>query len=300
MNLSESFDHFLIHCHQQGLSVHTLRAYRNDLNDYTKWRLVNYIEMIDKASVANWITDMRLRELAPATIKRRVACLRVVFQWLEEEGLWEDNPFYRFKATIKLPRYLPRDLTRIELRELLTQAEVEAQETAIVSKMAFHLSLELMFSTGIRVGELCSICLADLGLESGIIRIHGKGNRERLVYLVDSQLLKNLNKYLAKREDSSPRTDKLFISSRGNAATPDQIRRNLHQLVKRTTIARKVTPHMLRHSAATQLLEAGVDIRYVQELLGHSSISTTERYTHVHSASLKASIERANARQLIG
>lgn len=300
MNLDQFFEQFLGYCHQQGLSAHTLRAYRNDMNDYSKWRLFNNITAIDKASVANWIADMRFRKLAPATIKRRVACLRVVFGWLEEEGRWDPNPFYRFKTAIKLPKCLPRDLTRIELRELLTQAAVEAQATNDVSKMAFYLGLELMFLTGVRVGELCSICLADLGLESGIIRIHGKGNRERLIYLVDAKFLKCLNNYLAKRQASSPRTDRLLISSRGTAATPDQIRRNLHQLVKRTTISRKVTPHMLRHSAASQLLEAGVDIRYVQELLGHSSISTTERYTHVHSASLKASIEKANARQLIG
>ena len=137
------------------------------------------------------------------------------------------------------------------------------------------------------MGELCGIRLDDLDLENGIIRIYGKGSRERVVFLVDKKVTSALKNYLHMRKKINPDTDNLLITSRGTPAKPEYIRQNLHQLVSRTPLKKRITPHMFRHSTATHLLEAGVDIRYVQRLLGHSSISTTERYTHVSDSSLQ-------------
>ncbi len=293
MILHQEFDAFLRNCQQKELSAHTIRAYKCDLRDFLKWITSNNIRIVNKAVISDWIDNLQCRALAPATRRRKFACLKVAFEWLEDEGYDIENPFNRLRTIIKLPKTIPRDLTLIELRNLISVAAQEAAESNILSKQVLSLALEIMFSTGIRVGELCSISLVDMNLESGTIRIHGKGNRERFVYLVDNHLIKRISIYLKLRESTFLHTDNLFVTRRGNPATPDHIRRNIHKLVERTSISRKVTPHMLRHSAATHLLEAGVDIRYVQVLLGHSSISTTERYTHVHSASLKASIERA-------
>ncbi len=157
-----------------------------------------------------------------------------------------------------------------------------------------------MFTTGVRVGELCSLRLSDIDLPSRILGVRGKGNRERRVFLVDADIVGLIKQYLVLRNLLGPVTDIFLVTSRGTPASPDHIRRHLHKLTAETSIMKRITPHMLRHSAATQLLENGVDIRFVQKLLGHSSIATTEIYTHVSDASLRSAICAANPRKRIG
>ncbi len=257
------------------------------------------ITKIDKLVIRQWISDMRARKLAPASIKRRIACLKATFRWLEEEGWIASNPFHKFHTAIRVPKTLPRSLNRSEMRAIFKQAALEAQETNSISRLTLWLALEILFSTGVRIAELCDIRLYDVDLEIGIILIHGKGSRERLVYLVDSNVRALLEKYLKSRLVAPAKTEHLLITGRYTPAKPDFIRRNLHELVHRAKIKRRITPHMIRHSTATHLLESGVDIRYVQKLLGHSSISTTEIYTHVSNASLHASLKKANPRRFI-
>lgn len=299
MNHSDAFSDFLNHCQRRGLSEHTYRAYLCDLSDFEKWIIRAEITNVDKIALRNWISNMQAQKLAPTTIKRRVACLRAAFRWLEEEGWIENNPFHKFNATIRIPKALPKSLSRSEMRAIFKHAASEANEGKSISKLTLWLALEILFSTGIRIAELCDIRLCDVDLETGIILIHGKGNRERLVYLVDSNVRNLMKKYLKRRLEASLQTEKLFITGRYTPVKPDFIRRNLHQLVRRAKINKRVTPHMIRHSTATHLLEAGVDIRYVQKLLGHSSISTTEIYTHVSNTSLHATLKKANPRGLI-
>jgi len=296
MNLTTAFNNFLKNCERQGLSRHTCRAYSSDLNDFQKWFLGAEKAEMDKAAISLWISDMRERGLGPATIRRRVACLKVTCRWLTEEGLLSTNPFHHLRTKIRIPKTLPKALNHSELEALLRQASKEADATHGFSKLTIWLAVEMLFATGIRVSELCGIRLTDLNLEDGIIRIHGKGNRERFVYLVDSGVQALLRRYLRGRNGSPRDHDILLLTSRGTSATPDFIRRNLHTLVGKTRINKRVTPHMLRHSAATHLLEAGVDIRFVQRLLGHSSISTTEIYTHVSDVSLHALLAERNPR----
>ena len=299
MNLTTGFSKFLKHCKRQGLSSHTCRAYSTDLNDFQKWFLRANETDMDKTAVALWISHMRERGLGPATIRRRLACLKVACRWLEEESLLLENPFQHFRTKIRLPRTLPKALNRSELAAIFRQAAAEANESTGMHRLTIWLAVEMLFATGIRVSELCGIRLADLNLEEGVIRIHGKGNRERMVHLVDPGVKKLLERYLRGHNGSSKGGDNLLLNSRGARATPDFIRRNLHALVSKTRINKRVTPHMLRHSAATQLLEAGVDIRFVQRLLGHSSISTTEIYTHVSDVSLHALLVEKNPRSCL-
>ena len=300
MDTGALFNEFLNSCRSKGLSEHTYRAYSTDLNSFKNW--VNRqtgLDWSDKSIATNWIAEMWKQELAPATIKRRLTCLKLTFNWLEEEQLIEFNPFRMVKTKIKMPRTLPRDLKKSELQALLTQAKEETRESNSITKSTILLALEIMFATGVRVGELCLITIDDLNVEEGVIRIHGKGNRERVVFLVDDGVRALLDNYLQKRKKYKIQTKNLLITRKGTPAYPDYIRRNIHRLTNSTNIKRRITPHMLRHSAATYLLEAGVDIRLLQRLLGHSSISTTERYTHISDNNLKQSIARANPRRKI-
>lgn len=297
MKLAEAFSEFRTNCQRQGLSQHTCRAYQCDLNDFEKWLKRTKPRVIDKDAIGVWISALQARKLAPATIKRKVACLKVAFNWLEAQGSIVENPFHGFRIVIRVPRTLPRALSRSELQIVFKQASLDAKESAYFAKTTLWLALEILFATGVRVSELCGIGLGDLDLEGGVILVHGKGNRERQVYLVDANARSLMKKYLIKRDMFPSKTEKLLLTSRGTPATPDFIRRNLHQLVKKIGFDKRITPHMLRHSAATHLLEAGVDIRFVQKLLGHSSISTTEIYTHVSDVSLYASLKRANPRR---
>ena len=290
---------FLEHCRRKGLSLHTQRAYRQDLRDYGAWlRRIEGRDPLDRDSVAGWISNLHDRRLAPASIKRRIACLKVTFGWLEDEERIASNVFHTLKTRIRLPRRLPRDLTKDELRALFARAAAQARSRPRdVPRATLHLGLELLFATGVRIGELCGIRLESLDIAGGTIRINGKGNRERRVYLVDERLRAQVTSYLGVRRTTRPLTDTLLVTARGTPANPDYFRRRLHKLVDTAPIHRRVTPHMLRHSAATQLLEAGVDIRYVQKLLGHSSISITELYTHVSDTGLRRALTLANHRR---
>ncbi len=303
MLLSSLENSFITFCENKRLSDHTIRAYRQDLADFAKY-IRSSPETGDfqsKDGLVNWLTNMRERNLAPATIKRRIACIKVFFRWLELEGRLQDNPFHRFAPTVRLPARLPKNLTKHELCLLLAARN---SKTAPATKRSFTdatsaLGLELMFSTGIRVGELCRIRLPDLDLGSGIVTIHGKGNRERRVFLVNRQITNQLTAYLTWRRNFRPATQHLLINRLGAPATPEYLRRRLHKLSRALKLSRRITPHMFRHSAATELLEAGVDIRHVQKFLGHSSISTTEIYTDVSDSSLQATLKEADERMRV-
>ncbi|MBL4692768.1 MAG: tyrosine-type recombinase/integrase [Magnetovibrio sp.] len=294
VNLTEISDEFIEYCRAKNLSEHTLRAYRQDLNDFLIWGgKCAHQNPFAKDTMMGWMMDMRERGLGPASIKRRIACLKVLCRWLEEDERIEDNPFHKFRANVRLPRRLPRNLYHEELKVLFGSRSVEGHEHFGAT---MSLILELLFTTGIRVGELCQVRIHDINLGGNSIAIQGKGNRERRVFLVDDIIKCQIKAYYKVREQLTPRTDGLLLTTRGTAITPDYVRRMLRKHVENLKLKRRITPHMLRHSAATQLLESGVDIRFVQKLLGHASISTTEIYTHVSDSRLQEAIRTANPR----
>lgn len=298
MNLKNLTTEFLSHCQTKNLSLHTLRAYRQDLRDLVTWmRGSEHEHPFTKTAIVDWIDDMRARALSPTTIKRRLACLKVMCRWLEDEERLEDNPFHRLRTPIKLSKRLPRHLTSGELKILFGGLNARNDVLPDFRRVTLGLALEILFMTGVRVGELCGIRLQDIDLASGTIMVHGKGNRERRVFLVDKQIKSFITTYLKHRQALSPQSDVLLVTNRGNAVSPDYIRKCLHKHANARSLHRRVTPHMLRHSAATHLLENGVDIRFVQKLLGHASISTTEIYTHVSDTSLRMAVQAANPRR---
>jgi site-specific recombinase XerD len=162
------------------------------------------------------------------------------------------------------------------------------------SDASFRVAVRLMVSTGIRVGELCRLHLEDISPDGSTLRIHGKGSRDRVAYVTDAELQEELRLLVQSKQRKGKAVGALFENRYGTTMRPQSIRSRLRQHANECGLARHVTPHMLRHTAATLLIETGVDIRFVQRLLGHSSIATTEIYTHVSDAALRLTLERAN------
>jgi integrase/recombinase XerD len=194
-----------------------------------------------------------------------------------------------------LPRRkrLPRALSRGEAAFLLASGG-KAWDVAGEGGHVFAIIVRLMVVTGMRVGELCKLGLDDLSPDGAVVRIHGKGARERVAYITDQRLRCDLQQIVQQRRKSQPTSGALFVNRHGAPMRSQSVRSKLRRLAKEAGIERRVTPHMLRHTAATLLIETGVDIRFVQRLLGHSSIATTEIYTHVSDQALRATLERAN------
>lgn len=276
-----------------SLSPHTMRAYSSDLHNAQRFfGARKSLESLERHHLRTYIYDLRgNRGLKEATIKRRLASLKLLFKWALQEDIVTANPFDLLNERIRLPKRLPRGMDRADqarLRKAMLLNSKTDNFEEVRDKTAIHLLLE----TGIRVGELVSINSADLSLSNGCLLIHGKGNRQRLVYLLQKPLLRKIDKYLTWRRSVPTRTEKLFVSPRGTAITPPKVRTALRRVATSAGIATGITPHMLRHTCATQWLESGLDIRYVQKLLGHQSISTTEIYTHVSDQGLREALSR--------
>ncbi|OYT28974.1 MAG: hypothetical protein B6U95_03065 [Thermofilum sp. ex4484_82] len=199
------------------------------------------------------------------TLYRKLACLKTFYRFLVDNGYVDENVVDKVDRP-KLPKRLPTALTREEVEKLLEAAEKDRDKLIVMA----------LYSTGVRVSELCNLKWDDIDLNSGEVRVRGKGNKERIV-LMDAETLNLLKKYREKNNSS----EKVFPVS------PRTVQRIIKKLAEKAGIRKKCTPHTLRHSLATHLLERGVDIRIIQELLGHSSLSTTQIYTHVSRTLLK-------------
>lgn len=295
MTLTEAHKKFLRHCNSAiNLSPHTMRAYRSDLDDSQRYFGVRRsLGAVDKDQLRKYIRHLReQRRFKETTIKRRLASLKLLFKWAAQEEIVGINPFDSLNERIRLPKRLPRALDRGDQQCLRKAIAIHPRADDFVDvrdKAIVHLLLE----TGIRVGELVAIDLADFSLADGSIIIHGKGNRQRIVFVVQKLLQRKINLYLSWRSALPAVSSKLFVSAEGRAIATPVVRAGLRRISSAAGISRNVTPHMLRHTCATQWLEDGLDIRHVQKLLGHRSISTTEIYTHVSDQSLREALSRA-------
>ena len=309
MKLCNAVSEFLRHCEfVRLLSTHTLRAYQQDSDCFIQFVGPNTsIRKIQKSVLENYLKHLSEQRKAKSTIKRRFASLKSLFRWLERNDHIPVTPFHKAEINIKLPRTLPKHLSKQDLGKILKTAGTDLstsrnpQEISRTQLRDFGvlLAIELMLTTGLRVGELTSIQIHHVDLQNRRIFVLGKGQRERYVFVSDSEIEGLLKFYLAARSYFSPEHDFLFVTSRLSKATPQFVRLQVHQIRKQAGLEKRVTPHMYRHSAATMLLESGVDIRFVQRLLGHQSISTTEIYTHVDSQVLEAKIQAAKVRRKV-
>jgi len=291
--VSFAVERFLDHCRVgRSLSANTLRAYAIDLAAFCKFvgaeTLVDQITRDHLRNFARWLMDAsRLKE---ATVKRRIAALKVMFRWLEREDKLSVSPFHRLDLVVRLPRRLPRGISAEELRALLKSIG----EGRNFAALFLHLVVTLLFTTGLRIGELAGVQLGDIDRTDAFIQVRGKGNRERRVYLLGQDVGRLLDLYLDLRNGIAQETDFLLVTSRGTPASTQYIRRRLRSAAEAADLPRRLTPHGLRHTAATHLVEAGVDIRFVQKLLGHASIATTQIYTQVSDQSLRETLRHAD------
>jgi integrase/recombinase XerD len=289
---------FIRHCQSiRKLSPHTIRAYELDVARFSQFlgrRAA--VAGCDKGVIHNYVRHLfDVRSLKEASVKRHLATLRSLFRWLEEEGEGIEDPFRGARIRIRMPKRLPRVIAKSDLRRLLLH---DAPNT--FADLTAYVAIELLFATGMRVSELAGLLDAAVDVEEGTISIIGKGNRQRRVFVPD-ELKSILLDYRTARDRATSSAETFLVNSRGAAASPQMIRRLVRIHGERSAVRDRVTPHMFRHSVATYLLEEGVDIRYVQRLLGHRSISTTEMYTHVADAALKVRItERHPRRGIVG
>lgn len=285
---------------ERQLSAHTVRAYANDLADFRKFLGADVAPAeISANTLARYLADMLgRRKLAAASVRRRFACLRAFFHQRAERDGFAD-PFAEVKLQLPRRKRLPRTLSRPEIASLMGSLRVLTGPRADGDAM-LATAVALMVSTGIRVGELCRLTIDDVSPDGATCRIHGKGSRDRVVYVSDTTLCRALRALVARRRREAPGRAALFLNAHGAPLKPQSVRSRLRRHARQIGLARRITPHMLRHTAATLLIETGVDIRFVQRLLGHSSIATTEIYTHVSDEALRTTLARANILATLG
>lgn len=288
MILNEAGEAYLRHCQlERHLSSNTLAAYRQDISELiAHFGLIEVVAVTGDALVTYADHLSKRRGLAPATVKRRLVCARGLFRWLTRTGALSADPFGGTEIRVRIPDRLPRCLATDEMARLARAADDASATT--------RLATLLLFATGMRVGELVSVRLADIDLDRDVIGIVGKGNRQRQVVIPNESLKDAIREYARTYHADDRASERFLREPNGRSLTTAAIRTRLRRLAKAAGLVRTVTPHMLRHTAATELLEAGVDIRFVQRLLGHRSILTTQIYTHVSDIALRTAVRGAD------
>jgi len=285
---------------RRGLSEHTLRAYRIDLTglfEHLGRMRIDQLGAVDLQALRSWLANQQSRGQSRATLQRRAAAVRMFFAWAQQSGRVSGNPAATLRSP-KLVRTLPPTLDRADAAEMLAQAIAAAGESGGPVAARDVAVLELLYATGLRVAELCGLDLDDLDRDRRVVRVFGKGRKERTVPVggpawraLDLWLAAARGRLLSARSGAA-----LFVGERGGRIDPRVVRRIVHRALRTVDGAPDLGPHGLRHAMATHLLEGGADLRSVQEMLGHASLATTQIYTHVTNERLRAAFEQAHPR----
>ncbi|NKC67825.1 site-specific tyrosine recombinase XerD [Vagococcus fluvialis] len=268
---------------ERGLSENTIQSYKRDLSQYFSFldeKEISSWEQVDRYLVLDFLEFLRNEGKSSATIIRMVSSLRKFHQFLRQERMTDNDPMQHIDTPKKTQR-LPKTLSIKEVEKI-----IESPDTDDALGIRDRAILEVMYATGLRVTELITLKLDDLHLSLGLLQTVGKGDKERIIPLGDVAI-KWVNLYLEKSrpellaKNKKDKTNILFLNYKGEGFTRQGIWKNLKVYVTQAGIEKEVTPHTLRHSFATHLLENGADLRVVQELLGHADISTTQIYTHI-------------------
>lgn len=290
----------------------TKAAYRSDLSQFNVFAGEDLLlKSVSGPLIERWCAHLRQRGYSPTSIRRKMVTLRVFCSYWVRRGALRESPFWRVKLSYGRVEQLPRALSAREVRKLLAQARSNnSSATAVLTgdgavasvplrpsspeyRSLRNLALvDLLFATGLRVGEVESLNVQDFYVRESVFRVKGKGGRDRLAVVVDEETVRVQRKYLEARVRIETPSPALFVNSSGNRLTTQGIANVVAQLRGAAGIERHVTPHMLRHTVATLLLRNGADIRVVQEFLGHASIATTQRYTHVTKEHLKGVLRK--------
>jgi integrase/recombinase XerD len=274
-------------------------AYRSDLLQFQQFAGTDLgLGSLNSSVIERWAAHLREQEYSPASIRRKIVVLKVFCSYWVRKGVLPESPFWRVKLSLGRIEQLPRTLTEEEMRALLAQARRNFSRftkkcmRSVMARIApasgqYYRALrnlalvDLLFATGMRVGEVSALDLQDFVVQEGIFRVQGKGGRDRLAFAVDVETVQIQREHLEARKRIETESPALFLNASGKRLSTQGIANVIAQLRKEAGIERHITPHMLRHTVATLLLRNGVDIRVVQEFLGHTSIATTQRYTHI-------------------
>lgn len=291
------------HLHwERNLSAHTRRAYAGDLDDLAGWLARHGVGAwgeVDHRLLRAWLADLHRRGAERTTMARRATAARMFFRWAAARGLIAANPASALEAP-RAARTLPPTLDRGVADGLFAHLEAavaEADDPAADALARRDLAMiEVLYSAGLRVAELCSLTPAGIDWDRGLLHVVGKGNKERSTPL-GRPAEKALRAWIAARPRvAKPDTTEVFVGARGAAIDPRVVRRVVHAALEAVPDAPDLGPHGLRHAMATHLLEGGADLRSVQEILGHSSLATTQIYTHVTNERLRDAFRQAHPR----
>lgn len=274
---------------ERNFSEHTIVNYRLDLMQFLSFIEKNKLPLfsIDRSSARSALYQLESQKYSRRSLARKISAIRSFFRWLMREGKTKANPFDLI-STPKLQKKLPNFLYQEEIEKLLSVQDLKK----LLGKRD-HAILELLYSSGIRVSEAIKLNLSDIDFDSGEIRVFGKGRKERIV-LIGKFAISAIKDYLMEKGKGQNRA--IFLNKRGERLTERSVERMIKIYAKKAGIEKPITPHTLRHTFATHLLSNGADLRTVQELLGHSSLSTTQVYTHVTKEKLKSVYDLAHPR----
>lgn len=267
---------------RKRLSQKTIRAYKIDLRQY-----FDFIgEKKDDLKIINdYIHFLNKKYSKYKTVKRKIASIKAFYSYLEYEEIITFSPFNKIRTKIKEPKMLPKIIQKEDLNRIFTLLfnNLSNANTEYKKKLALRniTIIELLFSTGIRISELCNIHTNDISFKDRSLKIFGKGSKERILYLGSDQVIDFLKKYIDSNAVTDAENNYIFLNKFNEQLSEQTVRILLKNIENELKLSVHITPHMFRHTFATTLLEKEVDIRYIQNILGHSSISTTQIYTHV-------------------
>lgn len=281
MDYKEQVKKYLEYCeYRKELDWNTLKAYRIDLRQFFEF---TQEDVPEKSKIEDYIVELH-KKYKQKTIKRKIASIKAYYNYLEECEIIDDSPFRKIKVKFKEAAILPKIIPREEIETLLNymhSCKKISKDNTYKYWLRDIAVIETLFATGARVYEISNIRLDCINLNTGLIKIMGKGNKERYIQVASGEILDLLKQYYKHNSEAIKKCGFFFVNSWGNRYTEDSIRLMLKKYTKLAGIDRNITPHMFRHSFATYLIEEGVDVSCVQRILGHSSIKTTQIYIHI-------------------
>ena len=308
VSIADVIGRFLFHCqYERNLNPKTLRAYTTDLKQFS-----DYVSGVSAETDIHQLTKevlkgylQKISHFKAKTIKRKIASLKAMFNHLEFEEDDYINPFRKIKVRFKEPYKLPTVLSIEEVKRVLQEFYQKKKQNPNKEQYTFKAQtrniaiVELLFATGIRVSELCGLKPGDIDIHNGLIKVFGKGSKERIIQICEPETLTSLKLYHELYEEQIKCSPAFFINRLGTPLQTQSVRTMVKQHVKDANITKNVTPHTFRHTFATLLLEEDVDIKYIQNLLGHSSISITQIYTHVNTEKQRQILSTKHPRRRI-
>lgn len=291
---------YLNYCRcQKQLSPQTLKAYRIDLTQFIRF-MENTDRELNRKNLNSYISSLH-EQYQPKSVRRKLTSLRALCNYLVYEDILDVSPFTKVKTKFREPLLLPKTIPLSTVEQLFSAAYTQLEGA---NKTSYHYRavlrdiavLELLFATGIRVSELCSLGPEDINFKEGSLRVYGKGSKERILYIGNKNVLTALSKYEQVFYEDIRRARYFFINQRKAQLSDQSVRLMIRRYASLANINMHITPHIFRHSFATLLLEADVDIRYIQQFLGHSSIMTTQIYTHVTTEKQKNILQKKHPR----